>query len=209
MKQKTRKKRKLSTPSRSCDCRTSKQQDPQFSIVFPARMLNAANRHAIDQFVDWYCSEPRLSFSKTVVTRYRMHLEPRRLAPGTINLRLGAVRRLAYEAADCGLLSAGLGAGIRRVKGVKKLGARQLVNRRPRPSSLAGPRSRPAQGQKRSGLTCSTSGLWAPAPRTRRADGKSSSTTRRALGNRRPSWEGWTRSNHPRTRMGAGFAGRE
>jgi hypothetical protein len=24
---------------------------------------------------------------------------------GTINLRLGAVRRLAYEAADCGLLS--------------------------------------------------------------------------------------------------------
>ena len=51
--------------------------------------------HAIDEFVDWYCSEPRLSFSKTVVVRYRMHLESRRLAPGTINLRLGAVRRLA------------------------------------------------------------------------------------------------------------------
>src|SRR5437870_10392690 len=32
-------------------------------------------RHAIDEFVDWYCSEPRLSFSKTVVVRYRMHLE--------------------------------------------------------------------------------------------------------------------------------------
>ncbi len=81
-------------------------------------------RHAIDEFVDWYCSEPRLSFSKTVVTRYRMHLESRGLAPGTINLRLGAVRRLAYEAADCGLLSADLAAGIRRVKGVKKLGVR-------------------------------------------------------------------------------------
>jgi hypothetical protein len=59
-------------------------------------------RHAMDEFVEWYCSEPRLSFSKTVV-RYRMHLESRHLAPGTINLRLGAVRRLAYEAADCGL----------------------------------------------------------------------------------------------------------
>ena len=81
-------------------------------------------RHAIDEFVDWYCSEPRLSFSKTVVVRYRMHLETRRLAPGTINLRLGAVRRLAYEASDCGLLSADLAAGIRRVKGVKKLGVR-------------------------------------------------------------------------------------
>ena len=53
-----------------------------------------------------------------------MHLESRHLAPGTINLRLGAVRRLAYEAADCGLLSADLAAGIRRVKGVKKLGVR-------------------------------------------------------------------------------------
>lgn len=64
-------------------------------------------RHAIDEFVEWYCSEPRLSFSRTVVLRYRMHLESRSLAPGTINLRLGAVRRLAYEAADCGLLSPG------------------------------------------------------------------------------------------------------
>lgn len=51
-------------------------------------------RHAIDEFVDWYCSEPRLSFSKAVVLRYRMHLESRQLAPGTIHLRLGAVRAL-------------------------------------------------------------------------------------------------------------------
>src|ERR1039458_3724812 len=62
------------------------------------------HRHAIKEFVEWYCSEPRLSFSKTIVLRYRIHLEPRHLAPGTINLRLGAVRRLAYEASDCGLL---------------------------------------------------------------------------------------------------------
>ena len=81
-------------------------------------------RHAIDEFIDWYCSEPRLSFNKTVVLRYRIHLESRKLAPGTINLRLGAVRRLAYEAADCGLLSPDLAAGIRQVKGVKKIGVR-------------------------------------------------------------------------------------
>jgi site-specific recombinase XerD len=91
--------------------------------------LNSADakrgyRHAIDEFVDWYCSEPRLAFNRIVVLRYRSHLESRQLAPGTINLRLGAVRRLAYEAADCGLLSADLAAGIRRVKGVKKLGIR-------------------------------------------------------------------------------------
>jgi site-specific recombinase XerD len=81
-------------------------------------------RHAMEEFVDWYCSEPRLAFNKTVVIRYRNHLESRSLAPGTINLRLGAVRRLAYEAADCGLLSSDLVAGIRRVKGVKNIGVR-------------------------------------------------------------------------------------
>src|SRR4030081_3783335 len=97
-----------------------------------AAVLNSLNsadakrgyRHAIDEFVDWYCSEPRLAFNRIVVLRYRSHLESRQLAPGTVNLRLGAVRQLAYEAADCGLVSADLAAGIRRVKGVKKLGLR-------------------------------------------------------------------------------------
>src|SRR6204780_2418232 len=80
--------------------------------------------HAIDEFCDWYISEPRMAFNRIVVLRYRSHLESRQLAPGTINLRLGALCRLAYEAADCGLLSAELGAGIRRVKGVKERGIR-------------------------------------------------------------------------------------
>lgn len=80
--------------------------------------------HAISEFVDWYCSEPRLALNRVVVLRYRSYLEARRLAPGTINLRLGAVRRLAYEAADCGLLSADLAAGIRRVRGLRKIGVR-------------------------------------------------------------------------------------
>jgi hypothetical protein len=80
--------------------------------------------HAIAEFIDWYCSEPRLGFNKAVVTRYRMYLESRRLAPGTVNLRLAAIRRLAYEAADTGLLSPEQAAGIRRVKGAKKLGVR-------------------------------------------------------------------------------------
>ena len=80
--------------------------------------------HAIRDFLDWYCSEPRLSFNRTVVTRYRIALEQRRYAPATINLRLAAVRRLAYEASDCGLLSPDLAAGIRRGKGAKRLGVR-------------------------------------------------------------------------------------
>jgi site-specific recombinase XerD len=76
----------------------------------------------MDEFIEWYCSEPRLSSNRTVVVRYRTHLESRKLAPGAVNLRLGAVRRLAYQATDCGLLSLDLAAGIRRVK--EKLGVR-------------------------------------------------------------------------------------
>jgi hypothetical protein len=37
-------------------------------------------RHAIDEFIQWYCSEPRLSFNKVVVTRFRIALENRGLA---------------------------------------------------------------------------------------------------------------------------------
>src|SRR5882672_2413255 len=80
--------------------------------------------HAIREFVGWYCSEPRLAFNSTVLLRYRIHLERRDYAPATINLRLAAVRRVAYEAADAGLLSPELAAGIRRVKGVRRLGVR-------------------------------------------------------------------------------------
>jgi len=81
-------------------------------------------KFAMEQFITWYCSEPRLALNRAVVLRFRLYLESLGLAAGTINQRLAAVRRLAYEAADSGLLSPELAAGIRRVKGVKQLGFR-------------------------------------------------------------------------------------
>jgi hypothetical protein len=47
--------------------------------------------HAIDEFIGWYCSEPRLAFNRSVVLRYRFFLEQKNLAPSTINVRLAAV----------------------------------------------------------------------------------------------------------------------
>jgi hypothetical protein len=126
-----------------------------------AAVLNSLNsadakrgyRHAIDEFVDWYCSEMRLAFNRIVVLRYRCHLESRQLAPGTINLRLGAVRRLTYEAADCGLLSADLAAGIRRVKRVASTGvARQTMHQQ----ALGPPRHSKSPPKSRQ-LSCVTS----------------------------------------------------
>ena len=79
----------------------------------PAASSQESYGHAIDEFIGWYCSEPRLAFNRTVVLRYRFFLEQNNLAPSTINVRLAAVRRLAYEAADTVLLSPELAAGVR------------------------------------------------------------------------------------------------
>ena len=53
--------------------------------------------YAIREFTDWYCSEPRLAFNKTVVTRYRIFLEQAHYSASTINFRrcgqLGLRRR--------------------------------------------------------------------------------------------------------------------
>jgi len=77
---------------------------------------------AIERFIAWYCSEPRLTFNRTVVVSYRSFLERLSLSAATINLHLSAIRRLADESAESGWLSPELAIGIRRVKGVKRVG---------------------------------------------------------------------------------------
>jgi integrase len=76
----------------------------------------------IDMFIAWYCSEPRLTFNRAVVVRYRSHLEGLHPSASTINSRLSAIRRLADESAESGWLMPELAIGIRRVQGVKRLG---------------------------------------------------------------------------------------
>ena len=79
-------------------------------------------KYAIERFIAWYCSEPRLTFNRSVVVKYRAFLERLSLSAATINLHLSAIRRLADESAESGWLSPEHAIGIRRVKGVKRLG---------------------------------------------------------------------------------------
>jgi hypothetical protein len=37
----------------------------------PAKASQVSYEYAIDEFISWYCSEPRLAFNRTVVLRYR------------------------------------------------------------------------------------------------------------------------------------------
>ena len=83
-------------------------------------------RHALRQFFSWYRSSPspRGPLSKALVDEYRTHLEAAALAPSTINVYLGAVRKLATEAAEAGLLAPETAASVLRAKGAKRRGVR-------------------------------------------------------------------------------------
>jgi len=77
-----------------------------------------------DEFFAWYGLEPRAGFSKATVSAWRVALEARGLGAVSINVRITAVRKLAVEAADNGLLAPELANGITRVKGVASKGVR-------------------------------------------------------------------------------------
>ena len=78
----------------------------------------------LDEFFAWYGLEPRPGFTKATVAAWRVAIEARGLASISINVRITAVRKLAVEAADDGLLAPEIAAGITRIKGVVSKGVR-------------------------------------------------------------------------------------
>ncbi len=79
----------------------------------------------LDEFFAWLSvQEPRPGFTKATVSAWRVALEARGLGAVSINVRITAVRKLAVEAADNGLLAPELANGITRVKGVASKGVR-------------------------------------------------------------------------------------
>jgi site-specific recombinase XerD len=83
-----------------------------------------AYSQALEEFLIWFRDEPGREFTKAAVQKYRAELQIKGLAPSSINVRLSAIRRLALEAADNGLIGPELAAGIARAKGVKRAGVR-------------------------------------------------------------------------------------
>jgi site-specific recombinase XerD len=79
---------------------------------------------ALDEFIAWYREAPRPGFTKATVSAWRVSLEARGLGSSSIIIRMSAIRKLAVEAADNGLLAPELAAGITRVKSAKSVGIR-------------------------------------------------------------------------------------
>src|SRR5579863_9915364 len=63
-------------------------------------------------------------FCKAIVSAWRVSLENRALGSSSIIIRMSAIRKLAAEAADNGLIAPELAAGIARVKSAKSVGIR-------------------------------------------------------------------------------------
>jgi len=79
---------------------------------------------ALNEFLVWFQQAPRPGFTKATVSAWRVSLEARKLGSSSIIVRMSAIRKLAAEAADNGLLAPELAAGISRVKSAKSSGIR-------------------------------------------------------------------------------------
>jgi len=96
---------------------------------------------ALDEFVAWFRQEPRPGFTKATVSAWRVSLEARGLGSSSIIIRMSAIRKLAVQAADNGLLAPELAAGIARVKSAKSVGIRvgNWLSLRPAQALLSAP----------------------------------------------------------------------
>src|SRR5229473_1179849 len=105
---------------------------------------------SLDEFIAWYRLEPRPGFTKATVSAWRVSLEARGLGSSSIIIRMSAIRKLAVEAADNGLLSPELASGICRVKSVKSTGVRvgNWLSLRQAQALLSTPDVATVQGQR-------------------------------------------------------------
>src|SRR6202790_3671953 len=79
---------------------------------------------ALNEFMEWFQQAPRPGFTKATVSAWRVSLEGAGPGVAANNIRMSAIRKLAAEAADNGLLAPELAQGISRVKSVKSTGIR-------------------------------------------------------------------------------------
>ncbi len=83
-----------------------------------------AYARALAEFQQWRADNGNPPFLKASIQSYRSQLEERHCSAASINLRLAAIRKLALEAADNGLLAPDAAAGILRIRGVSRHGRR-------------------------------------------------------------------------------------
>ena len=160
----------------------------------------------LDEFFAWYGEEPRPGFTKATVSAWRVALEARGLGAVSINVRITAVRKLAVEAADNGLLAPELASGITRVKGVASKGValRELAHRPAGPDAAEYAGRDHHQGAARPRDPGGAPGLRTAAIRGGGAHVRAHPAAGWPLVHRRSSREAWARTNRTDADVGQG-----
>ncbi len=116
----------------------------------PSEHSRRAYERALFDFLHWHRGVGRPQLNKAVVQRYAAELREARMAPSSVNQRLSAIRKLASEAADNGLLDAQVAGGIRAVKGARQEGRRtgNWLTREEAQAWLKAPDTRTLRGRR-------------------------------------------------------------
>lgn len=109
-----------------------------------------AYRKALTDFSSWYVGQGGRGFSKATVNSYKKVLQNAGLSSSTVNQRLCAVRLLAREAVDAGLIDELTAAGIGGIKGVKAGGIRagNWLSREQAQALISAPDGRTVKGTR-------------------------------------------------------------
>lgn len=116
----------------------------------PSEHSRRAYERALVDFFHWHRGVGRPRLGKAVVQRYAAELREAGMSSSSINQRLSAIRKLAGEAADNGLLDPQIAGGIRAVKGARQEGRRtgNWLTREQAQSWLGAPDVRTLKGQR-------------------------------------------------------------
>jgi site-specific recombinase XerD len=103
-------------------------RDKLISLVLdslPSPASKQSYKQALSRFLEWFAVNRKgETLTRSAVLQYRASLLESGLSSATVNLHLAAVKKLAQEAADNGMLAANLAQGISRIKGIAKKGVR-------------------------------------------------------------------------------------
>lgn len=116
----------------------------------PSEHSRRAYERALFDFFHWHRGVGRPQLNKAVVQRYTAELREAGMSASSVNLRLSAIRKLAAEAADNGLLDAQVAGGIRAVKGARQEGRRtgNWLTREEAQGWLSAPDKRTMRGRR-------------------------------------------------------------
>jgi integrase/recombinase XerD len=116
----------------------------------PSEHSRRAYERALFDFFHWHRGVGRPQLNKAVVQRYAAELRQAGMSTSSVNQRLSAIRKLAAEAADNGLLDAQIAGGIRAVKGARQEGRRtgNWLTREEAQSWLGAPDKRTMRGRR-------------------------------------------------------------